>query len=63
MGNILWKFFQGIRKVQNILTQTKLNTVHEKGNIKDQFKGGFISKKTKEKDENKLVKTKFFKIT
>ena len=49
--------------MQNILTQTKLNTVHKKGNIKDQFKGGFINKKTKEKDENKLVKTKFFKIT
>ena len=49
--------------MQNILTQTKLNTVHEKGNIKDQFKGGLMNKKTKEKDENKLVKTKFFKIT
>ena len=53
--------------MQKILTQTKLNSIlkviHEKGNMKDQLKRGFMTKKAKEEEENKSVMIKFFKIT
>ena len=52
MKNIV-KYFQGIRKVQNILMQTK----------KDELKRRFMNQKAKEEEENKSVITKFFKIT
>ena len=40
-----------------------LKIIHEKGNIKDQLKRGFMNEKAKEEEENKSVITKFFKIT
>ena len=53
MKNIIVKYFQGIKKVQNILMQTK----------KDELKRRFMNQKAKEEEENKSVITKFFKIT
>ena len=40
-----------------------LKIIHEKGNIKDQLKRGFMNKKAKEEEENKSGVTKFFKIS
>ena len=41
-----------------------LKIIHEKGNIRNQLKRGFMNKKAEnEEEENKSVITKFFKIT